>query len=66
MYATCSYDIGSGRHPNEEVLEKILEKFEAVPNGADRRRCHQFGDTFICEVANLNDFEGHEPAPGSP
>jgi hypothetical protein len=57
MYATFSYDIGSGSHPNEEVLERIMEKFDALPNGAERRRCHLLGDTFICEVANLDDFE---------
>jgi hypothetical protein len=57
MYATFSYDIGSGSHPNEEVLQKILEKFDIMPNGDERRRCHLLGDTFICEVANLNDFE---------
>jgi hypothetical protein len=57
MYATFSYDIGSGSHPNEDVLQKILEKFDLLPSGSERRRCHLLGDTFICEVANLNDFE---------
>ena len=46
-----------GTHPNEEVLEKILEKFDLKPNGEERRRCHLLSDTFICEVTNLNDFE---------
>ena len=34
-----------------------MEKFNLLPNGGERRRCHLLGDTFICEVANLNDFE---------
>ena len=57
MYATFSYDIGSGSHPNEEVLQKIMAKFDLLPNGEERRRCHLLGDTFICEVTNLDDFE---------
>jgi hypothetical protein len=46
-----------GTLPNEEVLDKILEKFDLKPNGDERRRCHLLSDTFICEVSNLNDFE---------
>jgi hypothetical protein len=57
MYAEFSYDIGPGIHPNEEVLQKILEKFDLLPNGEERRRCHLLSDTFICEMTNLNDFE---------
>jgi hypothetical protein len=57
VYAEFSYDLVPGTHPNEEVLEKILEKFDVMPNGDERRRCHLLSDTFICEVANLNDFE---------
>ena len=57
MYAEFSYDLVPGSHPIEEVLEKILEKFDLKPNGEERRRCHLLSDTFICEVANLNDFE---------
>ena len=57
MYAEFSYDLAPGTHPNEEVLEKILEKFDMKPNGEERLRCHLLSDTFICEVANLNDFE---------
>lgn len=57
MYAEFSYDLVPGSHPNEEVLEKILEKFDVMPSGDERRRCHLLSDTFICEVVNLNDFE---------
>jgi len=57
MYAAFSYDIAPGTHPNEEVLEKILEKFDLKPNGDERPRCHLLSDTFICEMVNLNDFE---------
>jgi hypothetical protein len=57
MYAEFSYDLVPGTLPNDEVLQKILEKFDVMPSGAERRRCHLLSDTFICEVANLNDFE---------
>jgi hypothetical protein len=57
MYAEFSYDLMPGAHPNDEVLQKILEKFDLKPNGEERRRCDLLSDTFICEVANLNDFE---------
>ena len=57
MYAEFSYDLMPGTHPNDEVLQKILEKFDLKPNGEERRRCDLLSDTFICEVANLNDFE---------
>jgi hypothetical protein len=57
MYASFSYDIVPGTHPNEEVLEKILEKFDLKPNGDERPRCHLLSDTFICEIVNVNDFE---------
>jgi hypothetical protein len=39
------------------VLAKILEKFDMKPSGEERRRCDLLSDTFICEIANLNDFE---------
>ena len=45
-----------GTHPSDEVLQKILEKFDLKPNGEERRRCDLLSDTFICEVAN-DDFE---------
>jgi hypothetical protein len=57
MYAEFSYDLVPGTHPNNEVLDKIIEKLGLLPNGAERRRCDLLSDTFICEVANLNDFE---------
>ena len=57
MYAEFSYDLAPGVHPNEEVLTKILEKFDLKPNGEERRRCDLLSDTFICEISNLNDFE---------
>jgi hypothetical protein len=57
MYAEFSYDLVPGSVPNDEVLAKILEKFDVMPNGDERRRCDLLSDTFICEVANLNDFE---------
>jgi hypothetical protein len=57
MYAEFSYDLVPGTHPNDEVLEKILEEFDLKPNGEERRRCDLLSDTFICEVTNLNDFE---------
>lgn len=57
MYAEFSYDLVPGTLPNEDVLEKILEKFDLKPNSEERRRCHLLSDTFICEIANLNDFE---------
>ena len=57
MYAEFSYDLAPGKHPNEEVLAKILEKFDLKPNGEERRRCDLLSDTFICEMSNLNDFE---------
>lgn len=57
MYAEFSYDLSPGSHPVDEVLAKILQKFDVMPNGDERRRCHLLSDTFICEVANLNDFE---------
>ena len=57
MYAEFSYDLAPGDHPNEDVLAKILEKFDLKPNGEERRRCDLLSDTFICEISNLNDFE---------
>jgi hypothetical protein len=57
MYAEFSYDLVAGTHPNDEVLKKVLEKFDLKPNGEERRRCDLLSDTFICEIANLNDFE---------
>jgi hypothetical protein len=57
MYAEFSYDLLAGSLPNDEVLTKILEKFDVKPNGDERRRCDLLSDTFICEVTNLNDFE---------
>lgn len=57
MYAEFSYDLAPGKHPNEDVLTRILEKFDLKPNGEERRRCDLLSDTFICEVSNLNDFE---------
>ena len=57
MYAEFSYDIVPGIHPNEEVLARILEKFDVKPNGDERLRCHLLSDTLICEITNLNDFE---------
>ena len=57
MYAEFSYDLVPGSHPNDEVLTKILEKFDLKPNGDERRRCDLLSDTFICEISNLNDFE---------
>jgi hypothetical protein len=60
MFAEFSYDIVSGSTPNDEVLDKILEKFGVKPNGEARRRCHLLSDTFICEILNLDDFESVE------
>jgi hypothetical protein len=57
MYAEFSYDLVPGTHPNESVLDQILAKFDLLPNGEERRRCHLLSDTFICEITNLNDFE---------
>jgi hypothetical protein len=57
MYAAFSYDIVPGIHPNDLVLDQILQKFDLKPNGDERRRCHLLSDTFICEVTNRNDFE---------
>ena len=57
MYAEFSYDLAPGTHPIEEVLEQILQQFDLKPSGDERRRCHLLSDTFICEIANLNDFE---------
>ena len=57
MYAEFSYDLVPGTLPIEEVLTKILEKFDLKPSGEERRRCHLLSDTLICEIANLNDFE---------
>ena len=57
MYAEFSYDLAPGDHPNEDVLAKILEKFDLKPNGEERRRCDLLSDTFICEISNVNDFE---------
>ena len=57
MYAEFSYDLVPGSVPVDEVLTRILEKFDLKPNGEERRRCHLLSDTFICEVSNLNDFE---------
>jgi hypothetical protein len=57
MYAEFSYDLVPGTMPIEEVLARILEKFDLTPTGEERRRCHLLSDTFICEIANLNDFE---------
>src|SRR5262245_40435797 len=57
MYAAFSYDIVPGTHPNDSVLDQILAKFDVMPNGEERRRCDLLSDTFICEIANLNDFE---------
>jgi hypothetical protein len=57
MYAEFSYDLVPGTHPNDEVLDLILEKFDVKPNGEERRRCHLLSDSFICEIVNLNDFE---------
>ena len=62
MYAEFSYDLVPGTLPNEQVLERILEKFDLKPNGEERRRCDLLSDTFICEIANLNDYRGHEQA----
>jgi len=53
MYAEFSYDLAPGNHANEDVLTKILEKFDFKPNGEERRRCDVLSDTFICEVSNL-------------
>jgi hypothetical protein len=57
MYAEFSYDLAPGTFPIEEVLRRILEKFDLKPSGEERRRCHLLSDTFICEIANLNDYE---------
>ena len=57
MYAEFSYDLVPGTHPNDDVLAKILEKFDLKPNGDERRRCDVLSDTFICQITNLNDFE---------
>ncbi len=57
MFAEFSYDIVPGTHPIEDVLTRILEKFDVKPNGEERLRCHLLSDTMICEMANLNDFE---------
>jgi hypothetical protein len=57
MFAEFSYDLVPGNLPIEEVLDRILEKFDVKPNGDERLRCHLLSDSFICEVANLNDFE---------
>lgn len=57
MYAEFSYDLVPGTLPVEEVLRRILEKFDLKPTGEERRRCHLLSDTFICEIANLNDYE---------
>lgn len=57
MYAEFSYDLVPGQHANDEVLDQILAKFAKKPNGDDRRRCDLLSDTFICEIANAQDFE---------
>jgi hypothetical protein len=57
MFAEFSYDLVPGALPLEEVLKKILEKFDLMPNGEERRRCDLLSDTLICQIANLNDFE---------
>jgi hypothetical protein len=46
-----------GTHPVEEVLQKVLTKFDLKPNGQERKRCHLLSDSFICEIANAQDFE---------
>jgi hypothetical protein len=57
MYAEFTYDLMPGTHPVEEVLQRVMEKFDLKPNGDERKRCHLLSDSFICEVANANDFE---------
>jgi hypothetical protein len=56
MYAEFSYDLVPGELPLNEVLARILEKFDLKPSGEERRRCDLLSDSFICEIANLNDF----------
>jgi hypothetical protein len=60
MFAEFSYDILSGATPNDEVLDRILEKFDVKPDGDVRRRCHLLSGTFICEISSLDDFESVE------
>jgi len=57
MYAEFSYDLVVGTTPNGDVITQILQKFDLKPNGEERKRCDLLSDTFICEIANLNDFD---------
>ncbi len=57
MYAEFSYDIAAGEHSNDTVRDRLLDKFELLPDGSPRRRCDLLSDTFICEITNLNDFD---------
>jgi hypothetical protein len=57
MYGEFSYDIVPGTIPNEVVLLQVLQEFDLKPNGLPRLRCSLLSDTFICEIANTQDYE---------
>ena len=46
MYAEFSHDLMPGTHPSDEVLQKILEKFDLKPNGMARRD----GGVICCRI----------------
>lgn len=57
MYAEFSYDIVPGTIADEVVLLEVLQEFDMKPNGDARVRCRLLSDTFICEMANSQDYE---------
>jgi hypothetical protein len=57
MYGEFSYDIVPGQVPNEVVMLQVLQEFDLKPNGEARLRCSLLSDTFICEIANTQDYE---------
>ncbi|HJU42717.1 MAG TPA: hypothetical protein VJ691_07870 [Vicinamibacterales bacterium] len=57
MYGEFSFDIVPGQVPNEVVLLQVLQEFDFKPSGAVRLRCSLLSDTFICEIANTQDYE---------
>ena len=57
MYGEFSYDIVPGQIPNEVVLLQVLQEFDAKPSGTPRLRCSLLSDSFICEIANTQDYE---------
>jgi hypothetical protein len=50
MYTTVSYDVNAGQEPIDEIHQAIIDLF------ADRDTCDLLSDTFICEVADSDDY----------